>query len=189
MGVELGLAVVGITVGAGTGTLVGLPGCGDGAGVGRGVGLADGLDVGCGLVGCEEGAAVGLGVGFDDGYAEAVVGSEVDGFGLGAIDGGADGALDGVDVGDGAGRALGDGEGSDVGQKVGPLVGLSVSTMVVSTLTTDWGEMKSCAAADSSRRREPAIQLSSVVCAMRSEAQSPESTFDWKNALSASLTV
>lgn len=105
VGVELGLAVVGITVGAGTGTLVGLPGCGDGAGVGRGVGLADGLDVGCGLVGCEEGAAVGLGVGFDDGYAEAVVGSEVDGFGLGAIDGGADGALDGVDVGDGAGRA------------------------------------------------------------------------------------
>ena len=105
VGVELGLAVVGITVGAGTGTLVGLPGCGDGAGVGRGVGLADGLDVGCGLVGCEEGAAVGLGVGFDDGYAEAVVGSDVDGFGLGAIDGGPDGALDGVDVGDGAGRA------------------------------------------------------------------------------------
>ena len=86
--------------------------------------------------------------------------------------------------------ALGDGEGSDVGQKVGPLVGFNVSTTVVSTLMTAWGEMKSCAAADSSRRRwEPEVQLSSVVCAMRSEAQSPESTFDWKNALSASLTV
>ena len=88
------------------------------------------------------------------------------------------------------GAALGALLGSDVGQKVGPLVGFNVSTTVVSTLTTDWGEMKSCAAADSSRRRrEPAVQLSSVVCAMRSEAQSPESTFDWKNALSASLTV
>ena len=85
---------------------------------------------------------------------------------------------------------LGDGEGSDVGQKLGALVGLSVSTTVVSTLRTDWVKMKTCAAAESSRRRsEPSDQLASVACAIRSESQSPVSTFDWNNALSVSLTV
>lgn len=72
---------------------------------------------------------------------------------------------------------VGQREGIDVGQKLGALVGFSVSTMTVSTSRTDWGEINSCAAAESSSRRlepEPAVQLLSVVCASRSEAQSPE---------------
>ena len=176
---------VGVADGAGMGFSVGLPGCGEGAEV---VGRVDGFEVGCELEGFDEGsggATVGLGYGFGDGIADAVVG-KIEGI----CDGGADGVFDGGSVGALVGEEEGLKEGSDVGQKLGPLVGLSVSTTAVSTLTTDWGVMKSWAASvSSSRRLEPAIQLLSVVCASRSEAQAPESTLSSKNELSASFTV